>query len=133
MKKIIILFLALSLAGCSTLERLRNTAEAVGEYRVTPQAVILASNAFDAAEITATNYLNLKRCKTSNVTFVCRNPTATALIIPAIRSGRVARDNLQQFLKDHPDELAPVTAYEKLTALTGTLKDIYSQYRVGGI
>lgn len=128
MKKIIIVLLALSLTGCSTWERFKNVAEAVGEYRVTPEAVILVSNAFDAAEITATNYLNLKRCTKLNVTPVCRNPTATALIIPAIRSGRVARNNLQQFLKDHPNELAPATIYEKLTSIVDTLKNIYSQY-----
>lgn len=128
MRKILIIVAALSLTGCATFERIKNVSEAIGEYRVTPEAVIIASNAFDAAEITATNYLNLKRCTKANVTFVCRNPTATALIIPAVRSGRVARDNLQQFLKDHPNELAPATIYEKLNAITGTLKDIYSQY-----
>lgn len=128
MKKIFLILICLSLASCSTFERFKAVAETVGEFRITPEAVILASNAFDAAEITATNYLNLKRCTKVNVTFVCRNPTATQMIIPAIRSGRVARDNLQQFLKDHPNELAPATIYEKLTSVTDTLKSIYSQY-----
>lgn len=131
MKKIIAIFSILLLTGCATLERIKNVAEAVGELRITPEAVIIASNSFDAIEITATNYLNLKRCTKANVAPVCRNPTATALIIPAVRSGRVARDNLQQFLKDHPNELAPATIYEKLTSITGTLRDIYSQYKVG--
>lgn len=128
MKKLIIALLTLSLAGCSTWERFKTVSEAVGEFRISPAAVIIASNTFDAAEATATNYLRLPRCKLVNPAPVCRNPTATALIIPAIRSGRVARDNLQQFLKDHPNELAPATAYEKLTSIVDTLKSIYSQY-----
>lgn len=131
MKKIIAILSIFLLTGCATLERIKNVAEAVGELRITPEAVIIASNSFDAIEITATNYLNLKRCTKANVTPVCRNVTATALIIPAIRSGRVARNDLQQFLKDHPNELAPATAYEKLTSVINTLKDIYSQYKVG--
>lgn len=132
MKKILIIALALTLSGCATFERFKQVAETVGELRITPQAVIIASNTFDAVEVTATNYLRLKRCNKAFVTPVCRNPTATALIILAIRSGRVARNNLQQFLKDHPNELAPATAYEKLTSITDTLKGIYAQYHVGG-
>jgi hypothetical protein len=132
MKKfLIIASLALSLGGCSTFERLKQTAEAVGQYTVSPQTVVIASNTFDALEITATNYLGLKACRKAS-TVVCRDPTATALIIPAIRSGRVARNNLQQFLADHPNELGPSGAYDALSASISTIQGVFAQYKIGG-
>lgn len=129
-KKIfLILALSLSLGACATLERLKQTAEAVGEFTVSPEAVIIASNTFDALEVTATNYLKLKSCR-KVTSLVCRNPTATALIIPAVRSGRVARNNLQQFLVDHPNQLGPSGAFDALNASIATVKGILTQYKV---
>jgi hypothetical protein len=130
MKKIfLIVVLSLSLSGCATFTRLQQAAEAVGEFTVSPTAVIIASNTFDALEITATNYLRLKSCrKIANV--VCRDPTATALIIPAIRAGRVARNNLQQFLATHPNQLGPSGAYDALSASIATIQGVFTQYRV---
>ena len=132
MKKIFLIVAALSLASCSTLQQFKNVAETVGEFNVSPQAVILASNTFDALEITATNYLRLPRCKSATTSPVCRSPTASALLIPAVRSGRVARDNLQQFIKDHPNQLASATVYEKFTSIISTIQGVYAQYNVGG-
>lgn len=130
MKKFFAIVLALVfLSGCSTFDRLKSTAEAVGEFTVSPTAVIIASNTFDALQITATNYLKLKSCrKISNP--VCRDPTATALIIPAIRAGRVARNNLQQFLKDHPNQLGPSGVFDALNASISTIQGVFYQYRV---
>lgn len=130
MKKLLIILLSLSLAGCASLERLKQTVEAVGEFTVSPEAVIIASNTFDALEITATNYLKLKSCRKipSNI---CRDPTATALIIPAIRSGRVARNDLQQFLAEHPNQLGPSGGFDALNASISTIKGILSQYKIG--
>lgn len=130
MKKIfLILALSLSLGACSTFERLKQTAEAVGEFTVSPEAVVIASNTFDALQVTATNYLKLKSCRKIN-SVICRDPTATALIIPAIRSGRVARNNLQQFLADHPNQLGPSGAFDALNASISTIQGVFVQYRV---
>lgn len=129
MKKLLIVLLSLSLVGCSTLERLKQTATAVGEFTVSPQAVVIASNTFDALEITATNYLKLKSCRKAT-SVVCRDPTATALIIPAIRAGRVARNNLQQFLADHPNQLGPSGAFDALNASISTIQGVFTQYKV---
>lgn len=128
-KLIIILALSISLGACTTFERLKQTAEAVGEFTVSPEAVVIASNAFDALEITATNYLKLKSCR-KTTSLVCRDPTATALIIPAIRSGRVARNNLQQFLVDHPNQLGPSGGFDALNASISTIKGVLAQYRI---
>lgn len=128
-KLIIILALSLSLGACASLERLKQTAEAVGEFTVSPEAIVIASNAFDALEITATNYLKLKSCR-KITSIVCRDPIATSLIIPSIRSGRVARNNLQQFLVDHPNQLGPSGAFDALNVSIATIKGILTQYRI---
>lgn len=128
MKKIFLaLTLAVSLAGCATFTK---TWDAVTGATVSPAAVIVAANAFDALEVTATNYLRLKKCTGTNGP-VCRDPAATAKIIPAVRSGRVARNNLEQFLKDNPGALGPAGLYNALTASINTLQGVIAVYNVG--
>lgn len=125
----LIIIIALALSGCATFERLKQTAEAIGEFTISPQSIVIASNAFDALEVTATNYLKLKSCRKAT-TIICRDATATALIIPAIRSGRVARNNLQQFLVDHPNQLGPTGAFDVLNTSISTIQNIFAQYKV---
>jgi len=131
MKRIILIIaLSLSLGACATFERIKSAAEAVGEFTVSPTSVVIASNTFDALEVTATNYLKLKACRKAT-TVICRDPTATALIIPAVRSGRVARNNLQQFLADHPNQLGPSGAFDALNASISTIQGVFAQYKIG--
>lgn len=128
MKRIILaLSLAFALAGCASLS---NTWNAVTGATVSPAAVIVAANAFDALEVTATNYLKLVKCNGSNGP-VCRDPAATKVIVPAVRSGRVARNNLEQFLKDNPGQLGPSGLYNALTASINTLQGVVAQYQTG--
>jgi hypothetical protein len=129
MKKLLIILLAIGLSGCAQFDKLKLTAETIGEFTVSPTSVIIASNSFDALEVTATNYLKLPSCR-KVVTVVCRNATATALIVPAVRSGRVARNNLQQFLAEHPNQLGPQGAFDALNASIGTIKSVLDQYRI---
>lgn len=137
MKRILIVAaLALSVAGCSTqfgqrMTALVDTIEAGVSATVSPEAIYVAANTFDAVEVTATNYLNLKKCPTGAP--FCRDPGATKAIIPAIRSGRVARTNAIQFLKDHPGELGTQGLYDALTSATSTIKSILAQYKVAGV
>ena len=128
MKKLIIAAaLALSIAGCANLQNAYSTLTGAS---VSPTAVYVAANSFDAVEATATNYLRLKRCTGSNGP-VCRDPKATAQIIPAVRAGRVARTNLENFLAQNPGQLGPTGLYNALNSATATLQAIYSQYHIG--
>lgn len=130
MKRIVLaVALSLSLGACTTFNNLKQAAEAVGEFTVSPTSVVIASNTFDALEVSATNYLNLKACRKAT-TVVCRDPTATSLIIPAVRAGRVARNNLQQFLADHPNQLGPSGAFDALNASISTIQGVFAQYKV---
>ena len=129
MKKIIIaLAVALALGGCGTTgTSLQNAYTTLTGTSVSPTAVYVAANSFDAVEATATNYLRLPKCTGSNGP-VCRDPKATAKIIPAVRSGRVARTNLETFMKNNPGALGPTGLYNALTTATATLQQIIAQY-----
>ena len=127
-KLVLVAALAVGVAGCSTLQ---NTWDVITQSKVSPTVVIVAANAFDALEATATNYLRLKKC-TSTTMPVCRSPAATAQIVPAIRSGRAARNTLIQFLKDHPGQLGPQGLFDSLKAANATLQAIFAQYGIGG-
>ncbi len=129
MKRIVfIVSFTLLLGACTTWQNAYNT---VTGATVSPTAVYVAANAFDAVEVTATNYLRLKKCTGTNGP-VCRSPAATKQIIPAVRAGRVARTNLENFMAQNPGALGPAGLYNALTAATATLQSIVSQYNVGG-
>lgn len=121
----------LTLGGCASQfgQKVEGVVSAITGATVSPQAVIVASNVFDGLERTATNYLRLKKCNGS--TPICRDPGATKALIPAIRSGRVARNNLQQFMKDHPGQLGPSGLYDALQTSINTLQSVFAQYNVG--
>ena len=128
MKRLIPFLLVFSLAGCAALQ---NAYDTLNGTSVSPTAVYVAANAFDAVEVTATNYLKLPKCTGSNGP-VCRSPAATKQIIPAVRSGRVARTNLENFMAQNPGALGPVGLYNALTTATSTLQAIVQQYSIGG-
>jgi len=94
--------------------------------------VLVAGNTFDGLESIATNYLKLPKCTGSNGP-ICRNAKATAAIIPAVRSGRVARNNLEQFFSDHPGQLGPQGLYDALQSAISTLQSTFAQYNVQGV
>lgn len=126
MKKIIVLAVVLSLGGCASLQ---NDWNALTGSAVSPTAVIVAGNSFDALEATATNYLRLKKCSTASGP-ICRDPKATAIIIPAIRSGRASRTNLEQFMANHPGKLGDQGLYNALQTAITTLKQAFSIYGI---
>ena len=123
-KLALVLCTTLALGSCAQLQ---NAYDTVTGASVSPAAVYVAVNSFDAVEATATNYLQLSKCVVAGPT-VCRSPAATKQIIPAVRSGRVARTNLEQFLKDNPGKLGPTGLYNALTSTTSTLQTIMQQY-----
>jgi len=118
---------ALALGGCAQLQ---NAWSVITSSSVPPGLVIVSGNTVDAIEATATNYLSLPRCTGKNGP-ICRSPAATAQLIPAVRAMRVARNNLEQFLSDHPGQLANKGLYDALQAATKTVQDIIAQYNIG--
>lgn len=136
MKKLfIIVAIALSLAGCQGtrfgdfIATAGNAITAV-ENAVTPQQIYIAANAFDAVKVSATNYLELRRCP-ANAPF-CRDPSVTKKLIPLIRAGTIARNNAVAWARANPNGFADKTLYEKLTAITSTIEEMMRQYNIGG-
>lgn len=127
MKKLRILLFALALGGCAEVQNAWNV---VAGASVTDQQVYIARSAFDALEATATNYIVY--CKVHPATKGC-SKSAIAQIIPAVRSGRVARSNLVQFAKDHPGQLGSKGLYDALVSATNTLQSISAQYNIAGV
>lgn len=131
------LALLLPLGACapgSFGAKVEGAISAISGATVSPQAIIIAANAFDALEATAKNYVNPalnKRCNGSNGP-VCRDPAATVAINKAVRAGRVARNNAKQFLRDHPGQLGTRGLYDALQASVTTLEAIFRQYNIGG-
>jgi hypothetical protein len=117
---------ALSLGACSTLQ---NITGIVTGTTVTPEQAYIAANAFDAVEATATTYLNLPPCATGGPT-ICRTASAVNAIVPAIRSGRIARNNLEAAVNASGGAPVPATLYQVLQGATSTLQGIIVQYGI---
>lgn len=134
MKKIlIVLSLALALTGCAQVQKTFDTvgnAITAAENAVTPQQIYIAANAFDAVKVSATKYLDLKRCPV-NAPF-CRDPAVTKQLIPAIRAGTIARNNAVAWARANPNGFADVSLYQKLTNITSTIEQMMAQYHIGG-
>jgi hypothetical protein len=97
---------------------------------LSPTAVRLAVDAFDGVEATATNYISLPKCTgAAGGPALCHTDAAKAAIIKAITSGRVARNNLEQFLAGHQTALGSQGAYDAIGAATQTVKTIVGQYQ----
>jgi hypothetical protein len=119
-KFILILALAASLGGCASLQKLEGAFQTVTGNVVTPQAVFIAINAFDAVEATAKNYINLPRCGTGPT--VCRDPAITASVIKYVRAGRTDRNQLKAALRANPSANVSLLAiYQDLGNTTAAL------------
>ncbi len=132
MRKIIAAaLLALSLSACaSQVQTLSNAYSALTSATVSPTAIIVAANSFDALEATATNYLRRPSCARSAV-ILCRKVGAAAKIKRAILSGRVARDKAEQFLVEHPGQLGSQGLYDALSSSVNVLQSVMAQYQIG--
>jgi len=126
-KLVAVVALALSLSACANLQNFWSTATGAS---VSPTAVYVARNSFDAIEVTATNYIVY--CKVHPKTTGC-SKVAIAKLIPAVRSGRVARNNLVQFQKNNPGVWGPSGLYNALVTATDTVQQISAQYNISGV
>lgn len=112
MRKIALaLALTIGIGGCASIGP---------SVDVSPRTAYVAVNSFNIAEATATNYLRLKKCVGTAMP-LCRDPGATAKIIPAVRAGRTARDEVRQGRSG---------SINILSASTSTLNAIYQQYSI---
>ena len=93
MKKLIaIAFLTLSLGACANLQ---NAWQMITSASVSPTQIIVAANAFDAAEASATQYLLF--CKVNPVMKGC-DLTTRKTVVAAVRAGRTARNGLEPYI-----------------------------------
>jgi hypothetical protein len=84
-----LLALAIPLGACSVLK-------IVAGSTVPQKNVAVAVHAFDAVEVSATQYLRLPDCATTQSTLpdACRQPRVVPMLIRDVRGGRAARDSL---------------------------------------
>ena len=93
MKRLFVLLLLAPLLGaCATPfgQNLQNIYTAITGASVSPAAVLVAGNSFDAVEKTATNYIVF--CTANRPNPACTNfVTIRDKLAPAVRAGRAAR------------------------------------------
>ena len=117
------LALATVLSGCNTLSVISGAA-------ISPQSADVAIKSFDVLEASATAYLSLPTCGAPGATVVCKNLTAAAKIISAVKSGRVARDQILALLNANSGAAIPVATYNTLEAVITTLQGVNSAYNI---
>lgn len=123
------LTVAFTLSGCASISKVYDT---VTGATVSPAAVVVAGNSFDALEATATNYLVF--CKANKALAACSNYIKVRkAILPAVRSGRVARNNLENFLTANPGQLGPSGLYNALIASINTVQAVINTYQIGSV
>lgn len=125
--------LAFSMVGCAEWrDRIQVGYQAVTSVAVTPREVVIAMSAYDVEAVLATNYQRGVRCDGSNGP-ICRDPAWRVRIDQAILSGRVARNNLKAYLKEHPGVTEIRLAdYDTLKAATETLSQATATWRAAG-
>jgi hypothetical protein len=93
MKRLVItVCIVLSLGACANLKTAWQVATSAS---VSPTQIIVAGNAFDAAEASATQFLLY--CKANAVTSACALPIRRK-IVAAVRAGRTARNGLEPYV-----------------------------------
>lgn len=113
-KLLLIMALGLGLGACSTLQ---TDWSIVTGSSVSPTQIIVASNAFDAAEGSATQYLLY--CKANKAASVCALATRKK-VVAAVRAGRTARNQLEPYITS--GTAGPLAIYNTLIATVQTLQ-----------
>ncbi len=113
MKKLLILALALTLGACANL---KTAYQVITEASVSPTQIIVAANAFDALEGTATQYLVY--CKANLATTICSADNRRS-VIKYVRSGRAARNQLETYVA--AGNAGPAGLYNTLIAAVNQL------------
>jgi hypothetical protein len=119
MKKFfVILPLVFMLGACASLDQKIETAwQIITSVSVSPTQIIVAGNAFDAAEASATQYLMY--CKVNPALKACTLTTRQS-VVAAVRSGRAARSQLEPYVVS--GTAGPAAIYNTLAAAITTLQ-----------
>lgn len=122
---------ALVLGGCAQFQQFYDTVKQdvgiVFNAKVSPKAVYIARQAFNAAEVTATSWI--KTCTGRPSTPGCSLDTLN-LIADAVRSGRQARKELRSYSAAHPDAIGAQGAYDALVAATRTIRGAFVRFGI---
>ena len=114
MRKFVLAAIVLALGGCANLSTdwglLTNTA-------VSPTQILVASNAFDAAEASATQYLTY--CK-SNASQAGCALSIRKQVVASVRAGRAARNQLEPYVTS--GTAGPIALYNSLEAAITSLQ-----------
>ncbi len=102
----------LGLAGCNVN---------INPNVATPNQVIIAANAYNAAEVSATNYLRLPLCGVE-VKTTCRTQAISQSIVNAVRAGRTARRAVLADLQTNTT--IPLTLLQTLSAAVVTMQSV---------
>lgn len=124
------LMLLSTLGACAQLQAVRDTWQSARNIVVSKNGVVIAVQTFNAAERTATVYLNQKKCPRGIQRPTCRSPAITEAIATAITEGQKARDGLLDFAEGHPGALGDQGLYDALWGSIGTLKSFFAAYKI---
>src|SRR6266404_7499878 len=113
MKKLLVLALALTLGACANL---KTAYQVITEATVSPTQIVVAANAFDASEGTATQYLVY--CKANLTTTICSADNRRS-VIKWVRFGRAARNQLETYVA--AGNAGPAGLYNTLIAAINQL------------
>jgi hypothetical protein len=128
MKRIIltIALVGLALSGCANLTTVWQT---ITSASVSPTQIIVAGNAFDAAEASATQYLSA--CKSKAIPATVCTLAIRKQVVASVRAGRSARNQLEPYVISGTAGPAAIynamvtsinTLQQNLPASTGALK-----------
>lgn len=116
MKKFILIIpLILTLGACASLQTAWNVVTGVS---VSPTQIIVAANAFDAGEASATQYLLFCRSAAPPPSY-CALQTRQA-VVKAVRAGRVTRNQLEPYIVS--GTAGPAALYNALIAVVTNLQ-----------
>ena len=113
----------LALAGCANIT---SAIDSVTQAKVSPAAVAVAVNAFDAVKVTAKNYVVY--CSPVPAPVGCDDTSIQTKLDPAIKAGTTARNSLEDFVASHPGELGDAGVYDALQTATDTIQQIVSAF-----
>ena len=116
MKKLLLIIpLALSLGACASLQTAWSV---VTGTTVSPTQIIVAANAFDAGEASATQYLLFCRATVPAPSYCALSTRQT--VIKSVRAGRVARNQLEPYIVS--GTAGPAAIYNTLIATVQSLQ-----------
>lgn len=124
----VLAIIILPTGGCAFFHKVEDAYQVVTQTAVAPSTAAITILAYNGFEATATNYNSLPRCTGSNGP-VCRDPAAREEIRKIVLSGRVARDDVKQFLRNNPGQPVTIQSYQDLLNAKAALEAILAKYK----